>query len=79
MIVDTLDNWTTYAGVLPGLEEAFRFLDPTAQPALIQLEPGRFAVCFPFDGHMPGRHIEKPSEVHKVVFKLLFAARTGTA
>jgi len=34
MVVDELKNWIKYAGVLPGLEEAFRFLEEKAKSDL---------------------------------------------
>jgi biofilm protein TabA len=35
-----------------------------------KLEPGRFCILYPQDGHMPGCQITSPAPVHKVVFKI---------
>lgn len=36
----------------------------------IALTTGMFAIFFPEDGHMPGLHLQEPSEVKKIVFKI---------
>lgn len=36
-----------------------------------QLSAGMFAVFFPHDAHLPGRHLATPSHVKKVVLKVL--------
>lgn len=37
----------------------------------LQLESGEFVVLFPGEGHMPQVQIEGPSQIRKVVFKVL--------
>jgi len=31
---------------------------------------GMFAILFPHDAHLPGRHTDKPTQVKKIVFKI---------
>lgn len=36
----------------------------------LTMEPGRFAMFFPEDGHMPNCHLDGPHPLHKVVLKI---------
>ena len=38
---------------------------------LVRLTAGMFAVFFPHDAHLPGRHLTTPSRVKKIVLKVL--------
>ena len=37
----------------------------------LEMKPGDFVIFFPDDGHMPGCHLEKQVEIHKIVIKIL--------
>ncbi len=40
----------------------------------LAMEPGRFAVFFPEDGHMPNCHLGGPHPLHKVVLKIALSS-----
>ncbi len=40
----------------------------------LEMQPGRFAVFFPDDGHMPNCYLNGPQELHKVVVKVLLSS-----
>jgi len=46
------------------------FYDLPPDPTLVKMDPGRFALFLPDDGHMPLKQREKPSEVYKIVVKV---------
>lgn len=43
---------------------------PSKHSASVLLEPGKFAVVFPHDIHQPGRRVEAPQPVRKMVVKV---------
>jgi YhcH/YjgK/YiaL family protein len=49
------------------------FYAPTPEAASLVLEPGRFAVFFPWDGHAPGLAASDPAPVRKAVAKVRVA------
>ena len=41
------------------------------------MTPGRFAIVFPADAHMPGVCVDAPQVVKKAVFKIKVASLTA--
>ena len=48
----------------------FTFFDLPERPTLVHLEAGCFAVFLPGEAHMPGKHLDSPKRVHKIVVKV---------
>lgn len=45
----------------------------------LKLRAGEFAIFFPEDAHAPGRELDAPCEVHKVVIKVRIQGKAGVA
>ncbi len=46
------------------------FLKQPANFSSVLLKPGRFVVLYPHDAHQPGRMIDKPTNIRKMVVKV---------
>lgn len=73
------EEWMGYAPLAATAEDApFRAADDIGflrgEAGFTRLSQGMFAVFFPEDAHMPGRHVAAPTEVVKVVVKVLAEA-----
>lgn len=51
-------------------EKDFIFYEAPEEMSIIDLRERMFAVLFPDDAHMPGRHMDTPEDVFKIVFKV---------
>jgi biofilm protein TabA len=57
-------------------ERDIRFYRGMENETVLEMQPGCFAVFFPWDVHRPGCQVDRPQSIRKVVVKVRLAALT---